>query len=452
MERKQDAMKSILKTRDMYKLTPPSTYQPIFYTNPEITFLSGKPPLSVNHSREFLSIKSETNPEFSSTITFKIEKKFDILEKLWIRMKLPSLYRETIIDTLREGSVTYTNNNERYEYINGIGYYIFRNIQLKIDGIVVQEITPEELHLYHLMNHDVDETYLHRSQYHGYFGSKGVYTQTNTTYNDEYIVEIPFFFGRDYTNKLPLVSLKNKNVEVTCQLRDLDELWYRPFVQENQCQVSPYEQTVNLSTGAVQTRRKSDMIIEKFELLCSSVYVDIPLREAIMSSDIKKDFLYYQQFEETFQNGGVVHMKIEPTGVAKNIYIMAKTKKNRDYGDFTNLSKEYQSLTDPNRELRRILKNATLTINREKLFLAKKAELLEYQEAERVDYYQNTAEPIIVIPMCNDKVNGSIIWERFDDIQLQINIDTNEEVTIYVICENRNIIRFFSKQSSLLFN
>jgi hypothetical protein len=456
MEKKEEHNEAHLRTRDMYKITPPSAYNPIFYTNPEITFLSEKMPKQPNHSREFIRIRPENDPEFSNTITFKIEKKFDICEKVWIKMKLPSLFDDQTMEGLRSGSITYTDNTQRYEYINGIGYYLFQFIQLKVDGIVVQEITPEQLHLYHLLNNDEYLTYTRRSQYHGYFGSKGVYNQTSTTYNNEYLVEIPFFFNNDYNGgcdtKLPLPILRNKSVEVVCSLRNLDELWQRPFVQEENCDISPYGVSVNLSSGTQTTRNKNEMILEEFELLCSAIYVDLPLREAIVRADIKKDFVFYQQFEETFNEGGIVNMEIEPTGVAKNIYIFARTKSNYSYGDLTNWSGEYQSPSNPDRNLKKIIKNASLMINRERLFLAKKSELFEYQEAERTFYFQNTSEPLLVIPMLNTKTNGSIIWERFDDIRLQINLETTEEVTVYVVCENKNIIRFFNNQGGLLFN
>jgi hypothetical protein len=449
--REKDNHEAQLRTRDMYKLTPPSTYTSIFYTNPEITFLSGKPVSQPNHSREFISIRPETDPTFSSTTAFKIEKKFDILERLWIKMRLPSLFNETIIGGLRDGTITYTDNTQRYEYINGIGYYLFRFIQLKVDGVVVQEITPEQLHLYHIRNNDSELTYLRRSQYHGYFGSKGVYSQVSTTYNPEYLVEIPLFFSGSETDKLPIPTLKNKSVELVVSLRDLDDLWFRPFVQENICDLLPYGETAALSTGNVTAKQKGDMIIEEFELLGSVIYVDLPLREAIVKADIQKEFVFYQQFEETFQSGGLVNMEIEPTGVARKIYIFARTKANADAGDFVNWSKEYQSVNNADRDLKPLIKNATLSINRERVFLAKKRELFEYQEGERALYFQNTTEPFITISLLNEKTNGSIIWERFDDIRLQINLDTTEEVTMYVVCENSNIIRFFNKQGGLLF-
>ena len=131
MERKQEHNEAQLRTRDMYKITPPSTYNSIFYTNPEITFLSEKRQSQPNHSREFIRIRPENDPEFSNTISFKIEKKFDICEKVWIKMKLPSLFEDQVMEGLRSGDITYTDNTQRYEYINGIGYYLFRFIQLK---------------------------------------------------------------------------------------------------------------------------------------------------------------------------------------------------------------------------------------------------------------------------------------------------------------------------------
>ena len=457
-----------LNTRDTFKLTPPSSYTNVFYGNPEITFLSSKTTENINHCREFINIKPDNDPNFGIPITFTIEKKFDILEKCWIKMRLPSIFSRNIIDSIRNEEITYKNKNDRIEYLNGIGYYIFNHIQLYIDGVCVQEITPEMLHIYHYINNNTEKTLTTRSDLHGYFGSKNIYNHYETTYNDEYIIEIPFYFNYEQNN-LPIPCLRNKTVQIICNIKPIHDLLHEPFTNKELCQMEPFEKSVifnpingyngNLS-GSQTTKSSVDMILDSFELLCSAVYLDIDMRNNMIKSDITQEFIFSQQFRETFKNLGnerLINMKIEPSGIARYIYIFARLLNNEKKGDYVNLTNEIIPVSsDYNEKPRqRIIKNVSLRINRENIFQGKRAELLEYQEAmhSNVDYFQNTLEPIIIIPLIDNKTKGSIIYDRFDDIQLQflVNNDVSEDINIYVICENSNQLRINKQMGGLVF-
>ena len=466
--KQQENYKLQLNTRNMYKLTPPSSYTGIFYNNPEITFLSSKLTENINHSREFINIKPDSDPRFGTSITFTIEKSFDILEKCWIKMKLPSIFSRRILEGIRNEEIIYKNKDDRIEYLNGIGYYIFNNIQLYIDGNCVQEITPEMLHIYHYINNNIERTLTTRSELHGYFGSKDIYNHYETIYNDEYIIEIPFYFNYEQNN-LPISCLKNKTVQIICNIKPLTNLLHEPFTNKEICNIEPFEKSVifnpingyngNIS-GIQNTKREEDMILDSFELLCSSVYLDVNMRETMIKSDIKQEFIFSQQFMETFKNLGnkrLINMKIEPNGVARYIYIFARLLNNEKRGDYINLTNEVINISSNynERQRQRIIKNVSLNINRENIFQGKRTELMEYQQVinSKVDYYQNILEPIIVIPLLNNKTKGSIIYERFDDIRLQflVNNDVSEDINIYVICENSNQLRINKQMGGLLF-
>ena len=54
------------------------------------------------------------------------------------------------------------------------------------------------------------------------------------------------------------------------------------------------------------------------------------------------------------------------------------------------------------------------------------------------------------------KITGTFVYlvQVLYNIRLLLNIETEEEdeVDIYVICENKNLIRFYEKQGGIIFN
>jgi hypothetical protein len=452
------------ETRNEHSLLEFNGYDTFFYHKSVRTYITRLSSMYPNHSREYKIIKPDTNIEFGKTITFKIKRNMDAIEELYIKFKLPDLFSQTVMTNIREGIITYSDIEDRYEYLDGIGYYLFNSIDIRVNGKLLYNISPEILQIYHreLSLHKNDCNIIYRAENHGYFGGDDIYNQYETTKMREYCVKLPLG-----GHILPIGMLKNEDVEIVFNIKHLDEILMRPKQREKTCDMrEPYNRSVlfeNQSTGGTvsyNTKMKKDMLLEGFELVASCLYFDIPLRVIYMKSDYRPEMIYYQQFEEEYDvpSNGSIMMNINPTGIARNLYVFIRLKENEDHKQYTNFSNETTSILSV-KEPRKCIQNISLILNRNKVFEAKQSDLLEIQEVEHnmmsnISNYKSGFERVLVIPLLNMEMNikGSIIWERFDDIMLNINTSFlcetgTRNVVVYVISENSTRARYYSKQA-----
>jgi hypothetical protein len=458
------------ETRNEYKLTTPDFNDNFFYNQAQITYITKLPPQFPNHSREYKIIKPDTNIEFGNTISFRLKRNIDAIENLFIRFKLPDLFSQTIMTNIRNGILQYSNpNTERYEYLDGIGYYIFDRIYIRINGIIFYEFTPEILQIYHRqlsIHHNNDNT-PYRCDCHGYFGHDAIYSSFQTTKLREYCVQLPI--GE---HLIPIGKLRNDTVEIVCNIKNLDDIIIRPFQREKECDMpSPYSQSISFinqitsATETYTTKTKENMLLESFELVASCLYLDIPLRHELVKADFQPECIFYQQFEEEFTAGNqsTVEMKIEPTGIARNLYIFIRLNQNTENRQYTNFSNNINTLTQ-SIEYQKCIKNISLSINRSQIFEAKQSDLLEIQDVENGNLsgrnnYSQSSERVLVIPLLSEELNlnGSIIWERFDDIRIRVNMsfptsEGQKDFRMFVISENASQVRYYQYQADKVFN
>lgn len=175
--------------------------------------LIGNPTLSFFksvHKKHTNFSKFERRNDFLGDVSFgaksvvKIEKYGDLLTKCWLQIKLSA-----------------TGNNN-VSWINSIGNLMIENVRLKIGGEEIAKLTGDYIDIFH-------KYYFNKGHYNTYCeGVKNIQGHDNTSLINEQIlfVPLPFWFTKDVSQALPLVSMQYSTVEIELELKPLTDLLY----------------------------------------------------------------------------------------------------------------------------------------------------------------------------------------------------------------------------------
>lgn len=143
-------------------------------------------------------------PSLGQKAVCKIENYGDLLTKCWLQIKLPE------------------TGNSLVSWIKGIGNYMIKEIKLKIGGEEITKMSGEYLDIFH-------KYYYPLGHYNTYSsGVKNFQGHTNTSLTGEQIllIPIPFWFAKDVSQSLPLISLQYSTIEIEIEFRALTDLLY----------------------------------------------------------------------------------------------------------------------------------------------------------------------------------------------------------------------------------
>jgi hypothetical protein len=464
---KKDDIQALINTRNMLKLTEPHSYDDVFYGNPVTTLFNCENITQINHSREYIALKPETNVDFNNTITFKIPKSFDILEHCHIQFSLPYWFSREVTEKLAKGELRYANEtNDRFEYCNGIGYYLFDNIELRIGGKEIQTITPEVLHLYHKYRASENTNRSIRATSHGYFDNPICYNQNvnlMSNYNNIYSVKLPFFFSLSETSKLLVSGLRDRDCEIIFRIRPLEKILYNPKNRNKLCELEePFGRNIRLvdannTSTTYLARGKEELVIEDFELLLSSIYLPTYYRKYITDMTHKKPVTLYQTITSSIETARVIsnsiQIPIEANGFGRYVYLFARLKENTDFNEYSNLSRSTNTDILSSSRAFPIIRRISLIINREENFIDKHTNMLLLEENSHYSHFQSSKDVMYKIDLSNNS-KGGLIWSNYDDIRVKVEFysNINKDVDVFIILENQNILRFTNKICGLEFS
>jgi len=464
---KKDDIQALINTRNMYRLTPHNSYDDVFYGNPRTTLFHCENTTQINHSREYTTLKPETNVEFNNTITFKLPKSFDILENCFIQFTLPTWFSREVIEKLAKGELRYRNETiDRFEYCNGIGYYLFDSIELRINGKEIQKLTPEMLHIYHKYSSTQNTNRSIRSTYHGYFDNPTCYNQTAnimTNYDTHYSMKLPFFFGLSEVSKLLVSGLRDRDCEIIFRLKSLEKVLFNPKNRDRLCNLQePFGRTISFMNQddvieSHKAKEKDSLFIEKFELVLSSIYLPVENRKLItelthrLPVKIYEDI--YTQIEAAKVSSNSIQIPIETNGVGKYIYVMCRLKENTLFNEYSNYSRSSNTQILASNRAFPIIKKLSLVINREENFIEKTANMLLLEENRHYSHFQSSYDIMYKVDITN-RMHSGLIWSNYDDIRMKVEFydNINKDMEVYIILENQNILRFTNKICSLEFS
>ena len=143
-------------------------------------------------------------PAFGQKAVCKIEKYGDLLTKCWLQIKLSG------------------TGNPLVSWIKGVGNYMIKEIRLKLGGEEITKITGEYLDIFH-------KYYYPLGHYNTYSsGVKNFQGHINSSLPGEQVlfIPIPFWFSKDVSQAIPLISLQYTTLEIEIDFRPLTDLLY----------------------------------------------------------------------------------------------------------------------------------------------------------------------------------------------------------------------------------
>jgi hypothetical protein len=179
---------------------------------PEITYFKLVYKQYTNFSIETIPQYFKTDPDFSRKITINISKNADLLNKLNLYVKLPSI---------PANNHSYLPNNiKKFRWIEKIGLGIIKNIDLEIGGIFIDRLSGDFLNMYNEL-HITDGL---NKAYNIMIGN----TDGNKEYTngkESYELQIPlnFWFCQDSGLSLPLVALAHNDVKIHIEFNSFNK-------------------------------------------------------------------------------------------------------------------------------------------------------------------------------------------------------------------------------------
>ena len=271
-----------------------------FTIDPDYTYFLQSFKKHSNFAREYVDIDSEIVPDFGGKARFKIAQNTgDLLTALSVKIKLP------IIST-----VLY--NDPRF--IESIGHALIEYADLIIGGKVIQRLSSDYLQIY--SEHFVTQTKQRAlKQLIGKYPERTIDTRVSdkdilgsigqADEEDEFFVDLPFYFYNNPELAIPLCAIKKQEVEVEIKIRNHDHL------------------IIKGTTGELQSVTPGSIHLKEFTLCGEVAFID-PC-ERLKIENEKKDYVITQVQQNIFDVGQGVQtgeFKLEFYNPVKELYFV----------------------------------------------------------------------------------------------------------------------------------
>jgi hypothetical protein len=351
----------------------------------------------VNFATDIVKLQLNEMATFGKKTTCLIPRKGHLLSKLYLHLKLPQLTK---------------TSGDYLCYTNAVGYAIFSEpIELEIGGVVVDRLYPQFLDMWDELSNSskqngrnlmLGKSDLYRSNLH------------NAIKPLDIIVPLEFWFTKQYSSALPLLSMSNQEIKVNFKLRDFSDIINYDGV------TSPSSKAIIDSTIIAEYIFLDDVIAEQFQSQKHSFVIQqtqyngdeiIPASSSIHNTTLK--------FNHPIKE--IIFACAEKNNITNNNYFV--------YSDTTT--------NDP------IISEAALLLDGKKRF--------EYLP----EFYYRSVFPDCVhsvIPLkyiyCmpfslkpeDNQPTGSLNMSRFNDVVLSLKVNSPVDCYVYVYGINYNIV------------
>lgn len=270
-----------------------------FTIDPDYTYFLQSFKKHSNFSRDYVNIDPENVADFGGKVRFKIPQNTgDLLQTLSVKMKLPAL--------------PLTNNAT---FIESIGHALIEYVDLIIGGKIIQRIPSDYLQIY--SEHFVTQTKQRAlKQLIGKYPERTIDRRVSdfeilasigrADTEDDFFVDIPFYFYNNPELAIPLCAIKKQEVEVEIKIRNYDHL------------------LIKNTTGERLTSLEEGIIHLKEFTLCAEVAF-LDTCERIKLENKKTDYVITQIQQNIFNIGqGVTEgsFKLDFVNPVKELYFV----------------------------------------------------------------------------------------------------------------------------------
>jgi hypothetical protein len=328
-----------------------------------------------------------------------------------------------------------TGNNS-VSWIKGVGNYMIKEVKLKIGGEVISRMSGEYIDIYH-------KYYFGTGHYNTY--SAGVrniqgHTNTSLTSSQVVLVPLPFWFTKDISQALPLVSLQYSTIEIEIDFRPIEDLLF------SGANKSGLNSLVDLSTLGIT----ECFLYGEYIYLDKDERIDFAKRDNI-------DYLIEQIQEETF----IVEQNTKQKTYKLNFNLPSKELlwfyRSNDYENI-NRWNLYNHLNSNNRFTDPII-NAGISLNGNDRV---ESRVSQYYRIIVPLYSHNSSNNDLIyfynfsLDCDNNQPSGAINFSRIDDTRLNIewsNAGNNgiKTGTLFVMCVNYNFLKIKKGMAGILY-
>jgi hypothetical protein len=252
-----------------------------------------------NFSTQFVDLDPENAADFGKKVRFKIpQNQGDLLKTLSLKLKLPELITPSAC------------------YIESVGHALIEYVDIIIGGKVIQRLTSDYLQIY--SEHFVTQTKQYAlEQLIGKFPERTAHRRVSdneiiarntlgTTEDENFFVDLPFYFYNHSELAIPLCAIKEQEIEVEFKIREKADV----VIKTNGDAITLGD--LDKQTGIID-----------FNLCTELVYLDAIERIKIENTD--RDYLITQVQQNTFDVGTGVNegsFKLDFVNPVKELYFV----------------------------------------------------------------------------------------------------------------------------------
>lgn len=174
--------------------------------NPNMTYFKNVFNRHTNFSMETIGINFNEAPDFGKKVTVTIDKKGDLLHKMFLELNLPTM----------------DGGGSQISWINGIGNHIIEYAELYIGGVLIDRVRGDVVDVWSELTTPI-------GQQSGYYKMVGKFTSFNKATQQNSLslfIPFPFWFCNDISRSLPLIALQYSDIKINIKFREFSQLWF----------------------------------------------------------------------------------------------------------------------------------------------------------------------------------------------------------------------------------
>jgi hypothetical protein len=269
-------------------------YEAVARGNKDTFFFNDDPEKAINpfenrydrippNIQELRRIPPLNGAEFGRSCEFEFETAGDIFLRPTVLIDLPSWYPPT--QTLANPASLYRDQatGNAYGYTNGVGYFLFKKIQIFQDKLLLQELTGDSLFALRAARGSLNTAYMENSLAGWHDGTASSIAANATPARIR--LELPFVGGR---NGFPSIAMRKQTFKLRLELRPVEQLiessdpaattapepWGRPFTDGTL--VFKALQRTQMASPTLQLETRHSYVDGETQLALRSTTLEIP--------------------------------------------------------------------------------------------------------------------------------------------------------------------------------
>lgn len=194
-------------------------------SNPNITYFTAVYKKYSNFAIETIEDIFAQNPEYGQKSFIDFGRYGDLISQIFIKINLPRI------------NITPPTDDYAISWINGIGNFIIKHVDIEIDGQIIDRHYGQWMDIWTELTTDASK----RQGYYELIGKHDYFDCTTQQGPLELYIPLQFWFCRNIGLSIPLIALQNASVRMNIIFREFNELWtsstgsIEPIIKQLNC-------------------------------------------------------------------------------------------------------------------------------------------------------------------------------------------------------------------------